>query len=228
MSTQPDVEGSSYKIRDDLFVLGSEVLEDVSVNSIPHGTPFLKRLFLAVSFLLENKGIVLEKVESYQFCEHYHFRRGEARTVFLLHYNAEEVVTSVLPASKSGGDFEEEMRTILEAVSRKYIVLEETPSAMLAGRPEALLSCEYVYIVDAYTQLVKCARKDAIVLTEATVMSPHHLHCAFTKGGHTAAVDYFFTARGRLTRAIPRQGVTTSAVLMQKILDYSTGTAAVV
>ena len=231
----PDV--SSFKVRDDLFMLGPLVLEhgfdgtnpfngDESLNGGLRSvatTAMHRRLYLAVSSLLENKAVAIETVESHRYCEHYHLRRGEEQAVFLFYYNAGEVVTKILPAAGGVEAFVNELAGVFEALKMKYIVLEgdepvqqAEPSSVMAA-----LATEYGYMVEAYARLTECARKDGLAIDEVKVVSQYHLYCVFAKGGHKVAMDYHFDGKGRLTRVIPRAGKATSVELIEQVVGWS-------
>jgi hypothetical protein len=231
----PDV--SCFKVRDDLFMLGPEVLEqgfegtnlsngDESLNGGLRSvatTAMQRRLYLAVSSLLENKAVAIETVESHRYCEHYHLRRGDERAVFLFYYNTGEVVTRILPAAGGVESLVNELAGVFEALKMKYIVLDgDEPDMQAEPVPVmAALASEHVYMVDAYARLTECACKDGVVIDEVRVVSQYHLYCAFAKSGHKVAMDYHFDGKGRMTRVIPRKALTTSAELMQQVAGYS-------
>jgi hypothetical protein len=219
---------SSYKIRDDLMVLNADNLENELAGALPQENPFLRRVYLAVSSLLTNSGVVIEKAESHRFCEHYTLRRGDDQARILIHYNAQEVVTSIRPAMRPDEAFTGQIIQDLTPLANKYIVLEghEANSSTGSATGPVHLTTDFFYIRDAFSLMLKHTENDGLIITEAKVMSQYHLYCVYFKAGHTVAVDYHFDGKGRLTRAIPRSASTTNVDLMHQVLSYSSGNTA--
>lgn len=214
------VAGSlARNVREDVLVLPAALMEAGTVPVLPGNNPFLGRIFLAVFSLLNNRGIVIDKVTSHAYCEHYLFRRGEERTRCLLHYNSDRVVTSVRPASREPGGLSGELVELLSQLEGKYIVLEGDAPA--SGTETPRLEVEHEYMQDAYRILCKRIRDKDIHIGHVAALSPYCLRCEFGRNGHKAGIDYHFSAKGRLTSVSPLRTATTSEELLSDLVALS-------
>jgi hypothetical protein len=136
----------NIKPREDLLVLNTEFSEIELPFDFSNQTSFVKYMFLTISECLKDENINISNIRHTSYLEHYTFSQGNEVTVFKIHYNEKNKITSIEKPTNST-EFIESVFTKLAKLQSKTIIIAETPTNEIEFEFEQAFQKEFYEIV---------------------------------------------------------------------------------
>jgi hypothetical protein len=136
----------NIKPREDILVLNTEISEIELPFDFSNQTPFVKYVYLTISECLKDENINIRDIRHTSYLEHYTFSQGNEITVFKIHYNGQNKITSIEKPTNST-EFIESVFTKLANLQSKTIIIADTPTNEIEFEFEQAFQKEFYEIV---------------------------------------------------------------------------------
>ncbi len=209
----------NYIQREDLIVLPPDILENDISFSIPNENPYLQNIFYAVFELLKDEAINIDNIVHHQYCEQYHFTKGDEKAVLLIYYNKKAIISNIQVSTHN--EFANQLYGILKSLIKKTIIIETTATEINETNEAEIVTDfpdDKPFLKLFYERVKAKASAENIRVKNVTHYNYHEKY-EFMKGVHQVVVNVYYNSQGRFTRIVPNEKLSTSAELLQKVID---------
>jgi hypothetical protein len=206
----------NFRQRQDLIVLQPDIFENDISFSIPNEKPYLQNIFYAVFEILKDEAINIDNIVHHQWCEHYHFAKGNEKAVLLIYYNKNARISNIQMSTHN--EFSDRLYGLLESLINKTILIETQETEKTEQDIDIVFPNDKPFLKQFYEKVKAKANDENIRIKNVT----HHNYLEkyeFIKCGHRVIVDVYYNKYGRFTRIVPNERLSTSAELLQKVID---------
>jgi hypothetical protein len=210
----PKIE--NIKPREDILALNTEISEIELPFDLKNQTSFVKYIFLTISEYLKDENINISDIRHTNYLEHYTFSQGNEVTVFKIHYNGQNKITSI-EKPKNSTEFDESVFTKLANLKNKTIIITETPTN------EIEFEFEQGFLKEFYEILKEKLEPSNFQIAKIEHKHYHEIY-EIKRNGFTAAYKFWYDGKFKFkkTEIIPTR--TTGLVeeinelLLEKVL----------
>ena len=202
--------------RQDVIVLQPYILENDISFSIPKEKPYLQNIFYAVFEILKEEAINIDNIVHYQYCEHYHFVKGIEKAVLLIYYNKNGRISNIQMSTHN--ELSDRLYGLLKSLINKTILIETQDTEKIEQEIDIVFPNDKPFLKQFYER-VKAKLNDGNIRIKNVTHHNYLEKYEFIKGSHQVFVDVYYNGHGRFTRIVPNEGLSTSAELLQKVID---------
>jgi hypothetical protein len=185
--------------RQDILALSIEINELELPFDFSNQKAFIKQIYFVISESLKDENINISEIRHTNYVEHYTFSQGNEITVFKIHYNGQNIITTIEKPTNST-EFIESVYTKLTNLQNKSIIITEPET----NETEFEFEFEQVFQKEFYENLKE-------------KLEPFHLHIAkiehkqyheiyeIKKNGYTATYKFWYDGKFKFkkTELIP-------------------------
>lgn len=183
--------------RQDILVLSREINELELPFDFSNQKTFIKQIYLVISEGLKDENINISEIRHTNYLEHYTFSQGNEIAVFKIHYNGQNIITTIEKPTNST-EFIESVYTKLTNLQNKSIIIDESENN------ETEFEFEQVFQKEFYENLKEKLEPFKLHIAKIEHKQYHEIY-ELKKNGYTATYKFWYDGKFKFkkTEVIP-------------------------
>jgi AAA domain/UvrD-like helicase C-terminal domain len=190
-------KNQNIKPRQDILALSIEINELELPFDFSNQKAFIKQIYLVISESLKDENINISEIRHTNYLEHYTFSQGNEIAVFKIHYNGQNIITTIEKPTNST-EFIESVYTKLTNLQNKSIIIAEPETN------ETEFEFEQVFQKEFYENLKKKLEPFNLYIAKIEHKQYHEIY-EIKKNGYTATYKFWYDGKFKFkkTELIP-------------------------
>lgn len=183
--------------RQDILALSIEINELELPFDFSNQKTFIKQIYLVISESLKDENINISEIRHTNYLEHYTFSQGNEIAVFKIHYNGQNIITTIEKPTNST-EFIESVYTKLTNLQNKSIIIAEPETN------ETEFEFEQVFQKEFYENLKEKLEPFNLYIAKIEHKDYHEIY-EIKKNGYTATYKFWYDGKFKFkkTELIP-------------------------
>ena len=183
--------------RQDTLELSIEINELELPFDFSNQNAFIKQIYLVISESLKDENINISEIRHTNYVEHYTFSQGNEIAVFKIHYNGQNIITTIEKPTNST-EFIESVYTKLTNLQNKSIIIAEPETN------ETEFEFEQVFQKEFYENLKEKLEPFNLYIAKIEHKQYHEIY-EIKKNGYTATYKFWYDGKFKFkkTELIP-------------------------
>lgn len=183
--------------RQDILALSIEINELELPFDFSNQKAFIKQIYLVISESLKDENINISEIRHTNYLEHYTFSQGNEIAVFKIHYNGQNIITTIEKPTNST-EFIESVYTKLTNLQNKSIIIAEPETN------ETEFEFEQVFQKEFYENLKEKLEPFNLYIAKIEHKQYHEIY-EIKKNGYTATYKFWYDGKFKFkkTELIP-------------------------